>query len=149
LQQLIQVAGRAGRASEHSKVIVQTMIDHPIYEYLAEHSYQQFYKYELEKRKKLNYPPYMRFAEIELKNVNEKKLNDDAVRLSLLLSNSAKKYNVLVLGPAKPPVAKVKNIHMRKIYLKASSMCNISSVYQSALQQHFTSQIFFTPNPLT
>ena len=149
LQQLIQVAGRAGRASEHSKVIVQTMIDHPIYEYLAEHSYQQFYKYELEKRKKLNYPPYMRFAEIELKNTNEKNLDNDAECLALLLAEQAKKYNVLVLGPAKPPVAKVKNIHMRKIYLKASSMCNINTVYQFALQQPFTSQIFFTPNPLT
>jgi len=149
LQQLIQVAGRAGRASECSNVIVQTMIDHPIYKYLAENTYQQFYEYELKKRKMLNYPPHMRFAEVEIKHSNEKNLDNDAERLAWLLSDAAKKRNVTVLGPAKPPVAKLKNVHMRKIYLKASCMKDIHIVYQSTLQESFSSQIFFTPNPLT
>ncbi len=39
LQQLIQVAGRAGRQRPESKVIVQSMIDHPIFGYLNEIDY--------------------------------------------------------------------------------------------------------------
>lgn len=148
LQQLIQVAGRAGRARESSKVIIQTMIDHPIYNYVTENKYQQFYEYELAKRKMLNYPPYMRFAEIELKSNNEKIIDSEAHNLTFELSRYADKYKVIVLGPAKPPVAKIKNMHIRKIYLKASSMHAISKLYLSTALHDFTSQIFFTPNPL-
>ena len=39
LQQLIQVAGRAGRESAESLVLVQTMIDHPIFKFINEINY--------------------------------------------------------------------------------------------------------------
>src|SRR5690606_24005183 len=71
LQQLIQVAGRAGRQSKDSRVIVQTLIDHPLFSYLNEQNYRDFYEYEIEKRALVGYPPCTRLAEIELKHTDE------------------------------------------------------------------------------
>ena len=51
LQQLIQVAGRAGRQSQESRVIVQTLINHPIFKHLNEKEYTNFYTHEIKKRK--------------------------------------------------------------------------------------------------
>src|SRR4029077_18562054 len=78
LQQLIQVAGRAGRASETSAVIVQTFSEHQVFAYLNEDRYQEFYAYEMEYRKELRYPPYIRFAEIELRGDDEAMVDVEA-----------------------------------------------------------------------
>jgi len=52
LQQLIQVAGRAGRQHNESEVIVQTMSNHPVFNYLNETDYLKFYSSEIEKKEK-------------------------------------------------------------------------------------------------
>lgn len=78
LQQLIQVAGRAGRGTKDSLVIVQIMNQIKLYEFLDEINYLKFYKHELKNRKLIGYPPYIRFAEIEIKNSNEEILQKDS-----------------------------------------------------------------------
>ncbi len=47
LQQLIQVAGRAGRQTDNSMVIVQSMDNHGIFQFLHEIDYLAFYKKKL------------------------------------------------------------------------------------------------------
>ena len=53
-----------------------------------------------------------------------------------------------VLGPAKPPVHKVKNWFSRKIYIKSPNMGTIIKLFQMIDQSNVTSRVFFTPNPL-
>ena len=55
---------------------------------------------------------------------------------------------VIVLGPAKPPVHMIQNIHARKIYLKSSSMKALVELYQSLDKSAYSSSLFFTPNPV-
>lgn len=149
LQQLIQVAGRAGRAREGSQVIVQTMMQHPIFNYLNETDYLKFYDYEIQNRQNVNYPPAIRLVEIELKNTHENQIEDESFALLELLMQTAKQHNwdITILGPAKPPVAKIKNTHSRKIYLKSAVMSQPIQLFKKIDKTKFKSQIFFTPNP--
>ena len=151
LQQLIQVAGRAGRASQESLVIVQTILDHPLYSYINEQQYPDFYNYELEKRQLVCYPPAVRLAELELRNTNQVSIEQEADLLFdyLYALVQKHKYTVTLLGPAQPPVHKIKNTSIRKIYLKSGSFNQILALYHSIDKTQFSSSILFTPNPLS
>ncbi|MBA3752065.1 primosomal protein N' [Candidatus Dependentiae bacterium] len=151
LQQLIQVAGRAGRQSPESSVIIQTMIDHPIYNYSNEQNYGAFYLHEIQNRKLVGYPPFIRFAEIELKNENESLIIQEAKHIALYLKKiiGKEKTSMTLLGPSQPPVHMIKKVFIRKIYLKAETMAEILALYATIKKNTYTSQIFFTPNPLS
>jgi primosomal protein N' (replication factor Y) len=151
LQQLIQVAGRAGRNHTHGMVIIQTMAEHSLFQHLNEIDYLKFYATEMELRTELAYPPAGRFAELELKHVNEKKLEDEAYHVLDCLQEyiMMKKMEIMILGPAKPPVSKIKAIHSRKIYIKGGVFSDIVLLYQQVNKKLYSSSIYFTPNPLT
>ncbi len=58
-QLLIQVAGRAGRASKPGKVLIQTNYpDHPLLQDLVHNGYQHFAKQALLERKQAMLPPF-------------------------------------------------------------------------------------------
>jgi len=149
LQQLIQVAGRAGRQKKESLVIVQAMDDHTIFSYLNEIDYLSYYQHELENREQMGYPPCKRLVEIELKCSSESVIEREAQHLAttLMTIQSRTQTQVTILGPAKPPVYKIKNVYSRKIYLKSASMASIVELYQKVDIARFQSSIFFTPNP--
>ncbi len=151
LQQLIQVAGRAGRQSAESRVIVQTMINHPIFSYLNETDYRSFYNREIKNRQQVHYPPCIRLAEIELKHVSESQVATDAESLVKALKQvlADKKSTIAILGPSQPPVHMIKNVFSRKIYLKAENVGALIDLYKSIDQPLYESSIFFTPNPLS
>jgi len=151
LQQLIQVSGRAGRNHEQSSVIIQAMADHELFHYLNEIDYLKFYQSEIEIRTELNYPPIGRFAELELKHANETKVEHEAHYLINHLYTYIKNntLDVTILGPAKPPVSKIKSIHSRKIYIKAQEFSYIIKLCKQIDKKNYSSSIYFTPNPLT
>lgn len=151
LQQLIQVAGRAGRESDNSLVIIQTNLEHYIFDYINEQDYKKFYNLELSYRKEINYPPFIRFAEIELKNKELNLIEKEAFKVAQILNNYISKnlLDILVLGPATPPVEKVKNIYTKKIYLKSANINNLILAYNSIDKKIIRSKISFTPNPLS
>lgn len=150
LQQLIQVAGRAGRQSTESLVIIQTMLNHSIYQYISEEEYESFYNFEIEKRKTVLYPPYIRLAEIELKNINSKIIDKESNLASELIKEFIKKNNknIIVLGPTQPLVHFIKKTHRRKIYLKGYQFEDLRNAYLILNKRNFKSSLFFTPNPL-
>ncbi len=151
LQQLIQVSGRAGRQSSDSLVIVQTMISHPIFNYITEQDYNSFYAYEIEKRQLVEYPPLVRFAEIELKHAQESIVHEEARKVARFLKEESEKNKrkIIILGPALPPVQKIKNVCSRKIYLKAHTVRDMILAYKSIDKSGLQSSCFFTPNPLS
>ena len=150
LQQLIQVAGRAGRFGLQSTVIVQTMAKHDLFSYLHESDYLKFYKIELENRQSALYPPFIRLAEIELKYSHEDIIQEEATHLGDFLRSTiiSLKLDVTVLGPACPPLSKIKNWHIRKIYLKSSSIAHLIKLFGAINHKFYKSTLFFTPNPL-
>jgi primosomal protein N' (replication factor Y) len=149
LQQLIQVAGRAGREYAGSHVIVQTMMRHPIFNYVNEINYLDYFDYELGIRAMVKYPPIVRLVEIELKNTNETLCDEESLQIAEILLRiiEKNKYQITLLGPAKPSVAKIKNIHSRKIFLKSDSIAQLINAFRHIDCTRFKSHIFFTPNP--
>ena len=149
LQQLIQVAGRAGRQSNESLVIVQAMADHEIFAYLNEIDYSKFYEAEIESRQELNYPPCARLLEIELKHTSEQTVERESHLLATFLMSQQNKFpSITILGPAKPPVSKIKHIFMRKIYLKGPNINEMLALVKGKRTLQLTSAIHLIPNPL-
>lgn len=150
LQQLIQVAGRAGRQSPESLVIVQSMVDHPLFQYLDEQRYTDFYAYERAHRAAADYPPCTRFAEIELRHNDEATLERESKRCAEILADFQRRHDIplTILGPARPPVHKIKNVFSRKIYLKSPHYTTLQNAYRAVVEHELAAQLFFTPNPL-
>jgi primosomal protein N' (replication factor Y) len=148
LQQLIQVAGRAGRQSNESLVIMQTMTEHPVFAFLNEINYPKFYEREIEHRSLLGYPPCKRLVEIALKHDNEQCVDQESqLFVDRLLQNA--NSSVQILGPAKPPIYKIQNSHTQKIYLKSESMGELIQLFEKMKKDDLQCSLFFTPNPLS
>lgn len=148
LQQLIQVAGRAGRARTQSTVIVQSMSHHDIFEYLHEVDYLKFYAAQMESRKSLCYPPYFQLIEVELKYQQEEILERESHNLATtLLTLSSRKETSLVriLGPAKPLLHKVANMHHRTIFIKTPALADALQLFSAIDRSAYKSAIYFTP----
>ena len=57
--QLMQVAGRAGRAELPGEVLIQTQFpEHPLYAALVRHDYPAFADAQLKEREQAGFPPY-------------------------------------------------------------------------------------------
>lgn len=151
LQQLLQVAGRAGRVHKESDVIIQTMGQHKLFSYLTEAQYHDFCMYEMEHRKLLCYPPYIRLASLELRYKDEAIVDDESHKCASLLANFIETYKIemVLLGPAPPLIHKVKNIFIRVIYLKSSHAHQLVQAYRVLDKASFKSALFFTQNPLS
>lgn len=148
LQQLIQVAGRAGRHTKNSIVIVQAMHDHPIFTYLNEQSYLSFYRHEIQARIRSCYPPAYALAQIEVRSLNEKELEKESFDLLKAL-NAYTPSSVTILGPAKPPVHMINKMHIRTLYLKAPHISDILLLYHTAINHtKYKSMLAFIPNPV-
>lgn len=126
IQQLIQVAGRAGRIKGSSgKVIMQSIDSHDNFNYLNELDYLQLYRREIENRRLLLYPPVGYLAEIICVHKNEAIVIGDSESLVLWLQNTSDSEDVLtILGPTIPLVSQIKKYHYRVIFIK--SMCQIT-----------------------
>ncbi len=146
LQQLIQVAGRAGRASQNGRVIIQSMTNNPLFNYINEIDYLKFYDHEIINRKLIGYPPALRLAEIELKHKKEEVVEQEAFLIASLL---LKYKNLRVLGPAQPPVSKIKRVFSRKIYIKADRFEALTQAFASLETVSLKSELYFTPQPLS
>jgi primosomal protein N' (replication factor Y) len=146
LQQLIQVAGRAGRQSnKEGLVIAQIMHDHPIFSHLNEENYLNFCKEEMEFRKETLYPPYGRFVQIELKHTNGHVIEQESQKLFELLSQADPKNTTSILGPTRPLVYRIQKTEIRHIFLKAENFAKIYTLLKSIDKNEFSSKIFIVP----
>jgi primosomal protein N' (replication factor Y) (superfamily II helicase) len=151
IQQLIQVAGRAGRQSEKSQVIIQCFDQHEAFNYLNEEKYQQFYEYEIRNRTKISYPPVAFLADVEMRSMNQEQVASESQELVDLLQQVAEKNDlkVDVLGPVPAVVSKIKSVYIQKIFLKGEDRMAMINLFQAASQETFSSAVFFTMNPVS
>lgn len=115
-QLMAQVSGRAGRKNKRGRVVLQTKsIDHPIIAQVIANDFEQMVAEQLAERQMFHYPPYYRMVYVYLKNRNETLLETMAQvmgeKLRTLFGNR-------VLGPDKPPVARIQTLFIKKIILK-------------------------------
>lgn len=150
LQQLIQVAGRAGRQREQSLVIVQILNDSSIFNYLDERSYLAFSKEELSVRQLLGYPPAMRLATIELRHEDVQELDVDAQKLFDAIQDYCEKnkLEIIIRGPSIPIVYKIRNYEMRHIMLKSVKFSALKKVISALNHDDYRVELFIAMNQL-
>ena len=122
-QLVTQVAGRTGRSDRGGRVVVQTFSpEHPAIQAASRHDYHQFAHDELTNRRKFNYPPLGSVARIiirgEVAEVTE--AHAEALVTRLESARKALGYELRLLGPAPPPIAKLRGKHRYHILLQAT-----------------------------
>lgn len=111
-----QVAGRAGRKGEQGRVILQTKnADMPIISQIANNNFKTFYNDTLEERMMFKYPPFYRLIYIYIKHKHEKVAEGAA---NVLAGRLRSWFGERLLGPDRPSIARVKDLHIRKLMLK-------------------------------
>jgi primosomal protein N' (replication factor Y) len=117
-QLLTQVAGRAGRGETAGEVILQThMPDHYALVHACAQDYAAFFERELEFRRTMGYPPAAALVNLIVRSEDEGKGRDAAARLGAALRERARR-GYRVLGPAKAPLARLRQEHRFQILLK-------------------------------
>ncbi len=125
-QLMAQVAGRAGRRDTQGLVILQTKsVTHPIIAQVIANDYEGMAAGQLAERQAFHYPPYYRLIYVYLKHrreeVAEQMAQEMAARLRAL-------FGARVLGPDKPPVARIQTLFIRKIVLKVENNAPVARV---------------------
>ncbi len=129
LQRLIQVAGRARRGG---LVVVQTYRpEEPPFQALAYDKMEEFYQVELERRKALQYPPFVRLIAIEFRGKKEEKVQEVASSWAQRLREH---LDATVLGPSPCPVARVAGTYRYRILVKATQTYTVQDALRSLLQ---------------
>jgi primosomal protein N' (replication factor Y) len=121
-QVLTQVAGRAGRSERGGKVILQTFDPaNQAIQSTAGHDVNGFYEYELEQRRRLDYPPFSRLVRLEYRDPDpilaEQETRKVSAKLQPLLSSDRWKLIKLV-GPVPSFFAKVGGVYRWQIILR-------------------------------
>lgn len=120
-QLMVQVAGRAGRGGAPGLVIAQTHhADHDVLQMAAQHDYSAFYHREIETRRLLGYPPFMRLANIVCRSLSA----EAAQKTAQAIANKARSVagrRDQVLGPAPSPYQRVAKETRFQVLLKSPS----------------------------
>lgn len=132
-QTLVQVAGRAGRAEDKGRVIIQTYNpDHYAIIYSAKQDYELFFKTEIDFRKKLKYPPFcdiiiMRFVG---KNIDEiQKISNQIYNQLSSLINPNRTY---IYKPCPSPIDKLQGKYRYRIIIKGKAGTRLlNSIYKA------------------
>ena len=115
---LNQVSGRAGRSGIESNVIIQTFNpDNILFKYIKNNDFINFYKYEMNLRKKLNYPPYYYLISIKICSKDYDYASKNATKIYNYLKNSIDEKSI-ILGPSTANIFKLNNIYRFQIIIK-------------------------------
>ena len=72
-QLITQVSGRAGRRDKPGTVVIQTSSpEHPLFQTILHHGFEDFYFGQLTDRQEHDYPPFSRLIEITVKHTDKK-----------------------------------------------------------------------------
>jgi primosomal protein N' (replication factor Y) len=116
-QLITQVSGRAGRREKPGKVIIQTsQPEHPVLNFVLNHTQEEFYETEIADRKQHAYPPFARLIEITVKHIDKKISREAAEKLTDLLKNTI--TEIRILGPGEPMISKLRNQYLMSILIK-------------------------------
>ena len=134
-QLMAQVAGRAGRKNKRGLVLLQTKSpDLPVIHQVITNDYEQLYYDQLAERQLFRYPPYFRLIYVYLKHRKESVLDLAADVMATQLRSG---LGERVLGPDKPPVARIQTLFIKKIVVKIEQNASMAKVrdYLQAVQR--------------
>jgi primosomal protein N' (replication factor Y) len=116
--QLMQVAGRAGRADKAGQVIIQTQFpDHALFNALRIQDYESYANVLLEERQQMQFPPYV-FTALLRAEANDYTLVQQFLQLAFAQARSLSDQ-VLVYDPVRPQMERLKGMERGYVLMQA------------------------------
>ena len=154
-QTLSQVAGRAGRNNTAGHVILQTRsAESDIIRQITQGDYWQMFYTQMTERQLFHYPPFRRLIYVYLRHKDDELLEHLAADMAERLRQI---FGERVLGPDRPPIARLHSLYIRKIMLKIERQTSTEKVRKNliAIQQQMLSlpvaknlNIYYDVDPL-
>jgi primosomal protein N' (replication factor Y) len=120
-QQIVQVAGRAGRGDRPGEVLIQTSYpEHPLLKCLITAGYEGFAALALEERRAAGWPPYAHLALLRADAPARPEVNaflEDAVAAA----PAARRTGIRIFGPAPAALARRAGRHRAQLLVESSS----------------------------
>jgi primosomal protein N' (replication factor Y) len=118
-QLLTQVTGRAGRAGQASRGLLQTYSpEHPVIQALVSHDREAFYATEIETRRRGHLPPFGRLAAIIVSAADRRAAKAHARAMAMA---APLEEGVRLLGPAEAPLAVLRGRHRFRLLAQSGS----------------------------
>ncbi len=115
---LYQASGRAGRSSYKGEVIIQTYNpDNYVLNCVKDNDFNRFYKYEMNNRRMLKYPPYYYLVSLKIISKDYNKALENATKVGNYLKNNLDKSSI-ILGPTTHNIFKLNNTYRFQIVIK-------------------------------
>lgn len=134
-QLLMQTAGRSGRGEKKGSVIIQTFNpEHYAITLASKHDYIDFFKQEMEVRRKLSYPPYYYLIYIKVIGKDYNKISVESNKIASILTRELK--NSKILGPTTCSVFKLNGLFRFGIIIKYKKEEKMEEVLQSLVNHY-------------
>ena len=134
-QLLMQTAGRSGRGEKNGSVIIQTFNpEHYVITLASKHDYIDFFKQEMEVRRKLSYPPYYYLIYIKVIGKDYNKISIESNKIASILTRELK--NSKILGPTTCSVFKLNGLFRFGIIIKYKKEEKMEEVLQSLVNHY-------------
>jgi primosomal protein N' (replication factor Y) len=133
-QLLTQVAGRAGRGDKPGEAIIQTLYPgHYSIQLACTQDYPSFYERELQFRRAMRYPPFVSLVNTVVRARAFSQAMDDAADLVQRVRDADPRGDFRVLGPAPPPLGKLRGEYRAQVLVKGTNRKGIRLALQAAL----------------
>jgi primosomal protein N' (replication factor Y) len=133
-QLLTQVAGRAGRGDKPGEAIIQTLYPgHYSIQLACTQDYPTFYERELQFRRAMRYPPFVSLVNTVVRARAFSQAMDDAADLVQRVRDADVRGDFRVLGPAPPPLGKLRGEYRAQVLVKGTNRKRIRLALQAAL----------------
>jgi primosomal protein N' (replication factor Y) len=134
-QLLTQMAGRAGRGEVPGEVVMQARSpEHYSIQAALEHDFEAFYEREIRFRERLRYPPFVSLAACVCRGKVAPVVKEEADRLAAAIRRAGGR-EVVVLGPASPPIGRMRGLYRMQILVKAPSRAVLTASLRGALSE--------------
>lgn len=137
-QLLVQVAGRAGRGSAPGEVVLQTyQPEHASIQAAASQDFEKYYRWEVEQRRSLGYPPFGRLIRFEIRETTSELASGKASRLAGLLQKWLHEEGVNrvdMVGPVPCFYERIRGLYRWQIVLRGENYLPVLQKHRQELQ---------------
>ncbi|MDP1766646.1 MAG: primosomal protein N' [Methylotenera sp.] len=132
--QLMQVAGRAGRADKAGQVIIQTQFpEHSLFNALRSQDYVSYANAMLQEREQVQFPPHV-FMALLRAEANEYQLVQQFLNHAFTLARELTD-NVTVYDPIRPQMERLKGMERGHVLMQSTSRQALQSVLKNLVGQ--------------
>ena len=133
-QMLVQISGRAGRGDKPGHVLIQTRNPaNPFWEFVKNADYAGFFAFELEKRRRYGYPPFVKLGLIRLSYPLSWGEGPALLgELATAIRRAGQHKNARILGPAPAPLPLIAGRLRHHCLIKAADWPAVRDVFAAA-----------------